>query len=180
MEISRKGIIFKVAYGWTEPYERPKDKAGICKIGRRLLLSIILWLLYLFVWWPIKIVFIVLGFIFGFPLGCRPAIFKGDKDDAFICMTHYKRWLTVSGRRVTVPNWLILGSMFLISIWSSYITLQKGECLVTILFVTSAILSVISAFCFYLPKETSEAGKLVGAYLEARKKKLCPDVIFVD
>lgn len=186
MELKKKGIVFKVAYGWIDENKYPQ-RTTLCRLFWR-------FLFWLFIAWPIvwTVVAIVatIMYVVGFFFAARPTFFKDDRNTCQP-MCYYHKWPKIKERRI-YPIWpvlaIILGSFFFLNaaeLRKDLSGLGHGLVKFTILSpvfwkVALAFAVLVAAVWAWSAAAKSEPYMMFKAYLRAKKEKVCPIIKIVD
>lgn len=180
MEISKSGWVYKVAYSGLAP-----ASTNLCAFFWKFMVM-------LFLGWPLIGVFFVIyylvitvGFVGGFFIAFRPAVFDEDDFKTRNLMINYEKWPSVKGYRL-LPIYFVVPALltwFLPEIWAFLILPPTMFAVSAIgLAIFSGVVLIWMANGGLLKKlsRSSETYQLVKDYLVARKQKVCPIVRFKD
>lgn len=176
MELSKKGWLHKIAYGWYLDENKIPERTNLCRFFWRVLLS------SLFVW-PFVVIVGLVAFLFyfsiatpiGLSMGYKPTLLSSETAGLFT---------PASWRSVTKRVWQIFGVALLIGafswlVWSFSLNAfrffsrpTKGR--TTTLFIFAVIALVVAWHVW----RRSEFFQLLKARVKAKKDKVCPIIEF--
>lgn len=179
LPIRKDGWIYKIAYGCRR--SKPKQST-ICGIFWAFTTS--LFLIYPLAFLTYTILLAVC-FVVGLLFAKRPAIFEEDSDFPFVSYHHWPQWQGENVRPIILIFIYALGHGLYWSLSKLYHQRTEIYALITEFYrlglLTFILIVLIVNLCWLIRKLRREGVfSLLKAYLQAKKTKLCPLVVFVD